>query len=97
MARAPRKRDPSKARFFPRTAEGMQRAFKHLEAEHGINPIDASELLHEIKEKNGFGPADNVAVDRTGNVYSHVGLEDPETRECLGSLTERGKHGSKGQ
>jgi hypothetical protein len=84
-------RDPRKARFFPPTAEGIRRAFEHLESEHGIDPVDASDRLHAIKEKMGFGGEDNVAVDRTGNVYSPIGLDDPATRELLGSLTEGGK------
>jgi hypothetical protein len=94
MARVRRNRDERKARFFPQTAEGMKAALKHLENEHGIDPIDATELLHQIKGEFGFGGADNVAVDWTGNVYSPVGLNDPTTRQWLGSLTERGKRRS---
>jgi hypothetical protein len=83
-------RDPRKARILPQTAEGVQELYRHLDRYHGIDPIDASECLHEIKAENGYGADDNVAFDRTGNVYAPKGAHDPDTREWLGSLTERG-------
>jgi hypothetical protein len=83
-------RDPRKARILPQTAEAVQALYKHLAKDHGIDPIDASECLHEIKHENGYGAADNVALDWTGNVYNPEGVHDPATREWLGSITYRG-------
>ena len=83
-------RDPRRARILPQTAESIRRLYRHLEKEHGIDPNDASECLHEIKEENGYGGAENVAFDWTGNIYAPDGVNDPATRVWLGSLTERG-------
>jgi hypothetical protein len=58
--------------------------YKHLEKYHGIAPTTASNRLHEIKDRCGYGAADNVIFDRTGNLY------DPETLGWIGSLTEGG-------
>ncbi|HXG10510.1 MAG TPA: hypothetical protein VNK04_12180 [Gemmataceae bacterium] len=52
---------------------------------HGIEPHVARNRLHELKQREGRGPADDLLFDLTGNVY------DPETREWLGCLTEGGK------
>ncbi len=67
-----------------KTFRDVQDAFKRLEKYHGIDPILASERLHDIKKFAGLGPADNALIDFTGNVY------DPVTLERLGSLTEGG-------
>lgn len=67
-----------------RTFGNAQAAFSHLEDYHGIDPILASERLHEIKAAWGFGPAQNVLFDRTGGVW------DPATGRYLGSLTQGG-------
>lgn len=67
-----------------RTFTNEQAAFQHLEKYHGINPKLASERLHDIKRAAGRGPADNVAIDRTGNVFN------PKSGEWLGSLTQGG-------
>jgi len=73
---------PKRARVFKEWDE----AAAHLQRHHGINPHAASERLHGIKASPsiGRGPADNILIDRTGNVY------DPITRAWLGSLTEGG-------
>ncbi len=83
-------RDPRKARILPQTDAGIQALFRHLAKEHGIDPIDESESLHEIKRENGYGASDNVAFDWTGHVYAPSGVHDPKTRVWLGSLIERG-------
>jgi RHS repeat-associated protein len=57
-------------------------AFKHLEKYSGVDPIVASERLHQIKEAAGLGPADNAIIGRTGDVYN------PYTGERIGSLTQ---------
>jgi len=62
-----------------------QEVYRRLETYHGIDPALASERLHTIKAANGFGAADNVVLDLTGNVYN------PGTGEWLGSLTQGGK------
>lgn len=36
--------------------EAPDKAYKHLEKFHGVNPNDASERLHRIKEKSGLNP-----------------------------------------
>ncbi len=71
---------PSNARTFQKVKD----ASKQLEDYHGIDPILASERLHQIKTIERLGPADNVLIDMTGNVYH------PVTLEWLGSLTEGG-------
>jgi hypothetical protein len=81
------KRDPTKVKWVPRNEAGLKWLFKRLWDKHRIDEIDASERLHEIKRKAGLGPADHPPIDRTGNVYSPTGYQDPETRELLGSLT----------
>ena len=58
--------------------------YRRLKQFHGIDPALASERLHAIKSANGFGAADNVVLDLTGNVYN------PATGEWLGSLTAGG-------
>jgi hypothetical protein len=58
--------------------------YDHLAENHGISPALASERLHYIKNRLGYGAADNVLFDHTGNLY------DPVTRQWLGSLTEGG-------
>jgi RHS repeat-associated protein len=63
--------------------------YKHLEKNHGIDPVDASKRLHDIKKNAGRGPADNVLLDLTGGVY------DPKTGDRLGSLTEGGSRRNK--
>jgi len=71
---------PSNARTFQKVKD----AYKHLDDFHGIDSTLASERLHQIKAIEGLGPADNVLIDMTGNVYHSV------TLEWLGSLTEGG-------
>lgn len=51
---------------------------------HGIDPVLASERLHNLKDKCGYGADDNVIFDFCGGVY------DPETLDWIGSLTEGG-------
>ncbi len=59
--------------------------FRRLRKFHGIDPRLAGERLHEIKQRAGRAPDDDVLFDLTGNVF------DPSTRAKLGSLTEGGK------
>jgi hypothetical protein len=59
-------------------------AFKHLDDKHGIDPNDASNRLHVIKEGAGLGAADDVVIGRTGDVY------DARTGEWLDTLTNPG-------
>jgi hypothetical protein len=55
-----------------------------LEKHHGLNPYEASERLHKIKQRAGLGAADNAIFGRTGDVY------DPRNGEHVGNLlTER--------
>ena len=56
-------------------------AFKHLNKYHGVDPKEASKLLHDIKKANGFSPADNMVIGKSGDVYH------PGTGEWLGTLT----------
>jgi hypothetical protein len=58
--------------------------FNHLEKYNGIDPNLAGKRLHEIKAAWGYGAADNLVVDFTGNVF------DPKTGQYLGSLTRGG-------
>jgi hypothetical protein len=58
------------------------RAFKHLQRFHGIEPATASHRLHKLKDQGGLGPADDVVIGRTGDVYNAA------TGERLGSLTD---------
>ncbi|HVC98912.1 MAG TPA: hypothetical protein VND64_34925 [Pirellulales bacterium] len=74
-------------RKLPRHAKRLDSAgelYARLERFHGIDPELASERLHEVKEEQGYGAADNVIFDFTGNLY------DPESLEWIGSLTEGG-------
>lgn len=57
-------------------------ACRHLSKYHGIDPNVASNRLHKLKQSAGLGPADDVIIGRTGNVY------DARTGERLGSLTD---------
>lgn len=59
-----------------------QQAYKHLERFHGIPPSVARNRLHKLKEQAGLGPADDVAIGRTGDVY------DAQTGDHLGTLTD---------
>ena len=72
---------PNNARTFT-GPDAPARAFPHLERYHGLSPHVASSRLHRIKKSANRGPADNIIIDRTGNVY------DPVTRQWLGSLTQ---------
>jgi RHS repeat-associated protein len=57
--------------------------FRRLAEFHGIDPNTASQRLHDIKGAAGYGAADNVSFDLTGNVYGKDG-------SWLGSLTQGG-------
>ena len=70
--------------FAGRTTSNFDWISSRLARYHGIDPVLASERLHEIKEAAGLGPADNVLFDRTGNVFDRV------SGDLLGSLTEGG-------
>jgi hypothetical protein len=67
-----------------RTYTDFDEAAAHLDRFHGIDPRLASARLHAIKDEFGLSGAENVLIDRTGNVY------DQFTREWLGSLTQGG-------
>lgn len=83
-------RDPRKLRVLPETPEAVRALYRRLEEENGIDPTLASERLHEIKDRNGFGAADNVALSWCGDVFDPNGVDDPDTRVWLGSLTAGG-------
>lgn len=67
-----------------RTTNNVRYIFDRLQRYHGIDEITASQRLHDIKAAAGFGAADNVIFDYTGNVYN------PITGELIGSLTQGG-------
>ena len=67
-----------------RTTREVSEVFRRLERFHGIDPVTASERLHDIKRGSGLRPDENVMFDLTGGVFN------PETRELLGTLTEGG-------
>lgn len=67
-----------------RLSSNVDDVFARLSRNHGIDPKLASDRLHQIKPANGFGPADNVVFDMTGNVFN------PSTGELMGSLTQGG-------
>ncbi len=71
---------PEHAKRFS-TAQAL---YRHLRDYHGISEVTASERLHMIKDKVGYGAADNVIFDRTGNLY------DPNSLDWIGSLTQGG-------
>jgi hypothetical protein len=66
-----------------RGKDAPAKAFKHLENFHGVDAKDASHRLHRLKGQAGLGPADDVVIGRTGDVYNAV------TGERLGSLTDK--------
>ena len=70
-----------------RLTDNEQDVFKRLEDYNGIEEHVASKRLHDIKDRDGFGGADNVIFDRSGNVYN------PTTGELMGSLTQGGAKG----
>ncbi|WP_424951780.1 hypothetical protein [Deinococcus sp.] len=74
---------PPSAKIY-KSESAMQDLFARLEKFNGIDPKLASERLHKLKLQNGFGGADNVVVDATGNVFN------PKTGEAMGSLTQGG-------
>jgi hypothetical protein len=80
MARIPPKNLPPHGKTF-KTANEL---YDHLEDNHGISPTTAGDRLHRIKQQEGYGAADHLIFDHTGNLY------DPDTREWVGSLTEGG-------
>ena len=67
-----------------RLTENVDDVFQRLEKHNGIDHNVASDRLHDIKSEFGFGGADNVVLDRTGNVFN------PHTGEWMGSLTSGG-------
>jgi hypothetical protein len=74
-------------RILPQHAKRFSSAtalYRHLEKHHGISAAVASERLHQIKYRLGYGAADNVIFGYTGCIY------DPITFEWIGSLTEGG-------
>jgi hypothetical protein len=54
--------------------------FRHLADHHGVDLFAASERLHRIKQAQGLGPADDVYLGLTGDVY------DPKSGEFIGNL-----------
>lgn len=68
---------------------GPADAFEHLREFHGLDPAEARNRLHRIKEGARLGAADDVIIGRTGDVY------DARTGEHLGFLTDRGLGGHK--
>ncbi|MBI4835558.1 MAG: hypothetical protein HY811_12165 [Planctomycetes bacterium] len=62
--------------------KGIQEAFSHLKDYHGLDPNVASNRLHKMKESVNLGPADNVIIGATGDVYH------PITGDKIGSLTD---------
>jgi len=75
---------PGAQRF---AADQIDALYAHLQRFHGIAPEVARQRIHALKAHFGYGGADNVVFDRTGNVY------DPVTLEWLGSLTQGGRNG----
>lgn len=67
-----------------RTTIDPQEVYRRLERYNGIDPVKASDRLHEIKRSAGFGAADNVIFDLSGNVYDQAG-------NLIGSLTVGGR------
>lgn len=63
----------------------IHEVYRRLAKYHGIDVNLASDRLHDLKQREGRSPADDLVFDLTGNVY------DPVTLEWLGSLTEGGK------
>ena len=74
-------------RLLPNNAKtaDIDEVYRRLRKYHGIERHVASARLHELKDREGRAPDDDLLFDLTGNVY------DPDTREWLGSLTEGGK------
>ncbi len=69
----------------PFTGKGApEAAFAHLEKFSGLDPKVASNRLHVLKIKSGLGPAADVAIGRTGDVYDAV------SGDLLGNLTDPG-------
>jgi hypothetical protein len=66
-----------------RGKDAPAKAVKHLQTHHGVSPADAGHRLHRLKEQGGLGPADDVTIGRTGDVYNAV------TGERLGTLTDK--------
>lgn len=58
-------------------------AFEHLAENHGLDPTVASHRLHVLKTLGGMGPADDVVIGKTGDVYNAA------TGEHLGTLTDK--------
>jgi hypothetical protein len=58
-------------------------AFDHLWKYHGVDPVTASNRLHKPYALGGLGPADDVAIGRTGDVYN------AKTGQWLGTLTDK--------
>ena len=46
------------------------KAYRHLKKYHGVDPTAASNRLHKLKKLGGVGPADDVAIGRTRDVYN---------------------------
>jgi hypothetical protein len=59
---------------------GPINAYIHLSKHHGLDPKKAHERLEHIKHKNQMGPADDVAIGSTGDVY------DAANGDYLGNL-----------
>jgi hypothetical protein len=55
-------------------------AYAHLSEHHGLDPKKAHERLEHIKQHNQMGPADDVAIGSTGDVY------DAANGDHLGNL-----------
>ncbi len=66
-----------------RGKDAPQKAFRHLETYHGVDPRVASNRLHKMKEQANLGAADDVVMGRTGDVYN------AKTGERIGSLTDK--------
>jgi len=64
-------------------ANAAKRAFEQLDEFHGVDPATASNRLHKLKARGRLGPADNVTIGRTGDVY------DAKTGRWLGTLTDK--------
>jgi RHS repeat-associated protein len=56
--------------------------WKEQGEERGITRGEVSDRLHDIKNRAGLGPTDDVAIGKTGDVY------DERTGEWIGSLTQ---------
>ena len=61
-----------------------EEVYKNLQKNHGIEPWDASNRLHAIKEANGIPGNADVLITKSGTVYT------PGSREYLGNLTTGG-------